>query len=185
VGSYSINANCSGGSLIMNMSSYPMQYDFWFFNNGRSLYMVSSRQGRPATGSATLAPTGCPAGVTDPLSVVTGDYGVKLQGVIDDPFRFSMAGLMRASGQRVGLASWLQVGGLEIIATSDRGRGGSVTRLERDVGNYQVSPDCTFGSLNFNLSSFPVQYDFFFQEGFSTADVISTSRGRIFGVFNR
>jgi hypothetical protein len=186
-GSYTLNANCTGGTITMNLSSYPMQYDFWFYNNNRSLYMVSIIGGKQAVGSATRAPLGCPVGVTDPLGALVSSYTLKLQGLIEDPYAFAFAGVMTASGAiQTHLPAWLRVGGLDIVATSNLTRGGSVVRYERDRGSYAVADSCTYGSLTFNLSSFPVQYDFFFHEGHNNADVISTTPGRrIYGVFNR
>lgn len=185
-GSYTLNANCTGGTITMNLSSYPMQYDFWFFNGGRSLYMISTINGKQAVGSATRAPLACPVTITDPLDALTATYTLKLQGLIEDPYAFAFAGQMTASGAQPNIPSWLRVGRLDIIATSNLTRGGSVTRYERDRGSYGVADGCTHGTLTFNLSSFPVQYDFFFHEGWNNADVISTTPGRrIFGVFNR
>lgn len=179
-GRYQINRDCSGGSLIMNMSSYPMQYDFWFYNGNQSIYLVSTVNGRSATGSATLAPTGCPVGV-QPIQVLTGPYAFKFQGIPWFPTPFGIAGVFTASTDPLFRPGFLDPRGrLDIRATSNLTFGGSVTRLEGDVGSFQVWPDCSGGSLVMNLSSQPMQYDFYFQAGFSQADVISTT-GTVIG----
>lgn len=193
-GRYQINADCSGGSLIMNMSSYPMQYDFWFYNGNQSIYLVSTINGRSATGSATLAPMACPVGVA-PIQTLNGPYAFKFQGIPWAPSPFGIAGVFTASTDPLFRPSFLDPRGrLDIRATSNLTFGGSVTRLEGDVGSFQVWADCSGGSLVMNLSSQPMQYDFYYHAGFSSADVISTranimgTRNRVspaYGVFNR
>ncbi|MBY0505097.1 MAG: hypothetical protein K2X03_14390, partial [Bryobacteraceae bacterium] len=153
-GSFQIFPDCTGGTLTMNLSSFPMQYDFWFYNNGRSLYLVSTREGRGASGSAHAGVTGCPVGV-DPLTLVSGLYSAKLQRVPNfTPEAYGLVGLLTANA-----------GNLGILATSNLGTDGSVARVESDRGSYQVESDCTGGTLTFNLSSRPAQYQFYFREG--------------------
>ena len=183
-GGFQINSDCTGGTLIMNLSSFPMQYDFWFYNNNRSIYFVSITPGRGATGSATLAPAGCPVG-TNPLSLVSGAYAFKFQRVpnfIREPF--GIAGAINASlstdrgGNPLGL--------LGIVASSSLGQG-SITRQESDAGRFQVNDDCSGGTLIMNLSSRPIQYQFYFRSGFREMDVISISQSSpaAFGVVSR
>ena len=183
-GGFQINGDCTGGTLIMNLSSFPMQYDFWFYNNNQSIYFVSITPGRGATGSATLAPAGCPVG-TNPLSLVSGAYAFKFQRVpnfIREPF--GIAGAINASlstdrgGNPLGL--------LGIVASSSLGQG-SITRQESDAGRFQVNDDCSGGTLIMNLSSRPIQYQFYFRSGFREMDVISISQSSpaAFGVVSR
>lgn len=176
IGRYQLNADCSGGSLIMNLSSYPMQYDFWFQNGGQSMHIVSTVNGKPAIGSATLAPAGCPAGVSA-IDLLSGFYTFRYQGVPWLPAPFGIAGVFEASRRPLFNPSFLDAdrGRLDVRATSNLGFGGSVARLEGDVGHYSVNADCLGGTLTFNLSSQPVQYQFYFRTGFADADVISIS----------
>ncbi|MBY0506076.1 MAG: hypothetical protein K2X03_19320 [Bryobacteraceae bacterium] len=173
-GSFQIFPDCTGGTLTMNLSSFPMQYDFWFYNNGRSLYLVSTREGRGASGSAHASVTGCPAGI-DPLSLVSGLYSAKLQRVPNFTFEnYGLVGLLTANAGQLG-----------ILATSNLGVDGSVVRVESDRGSYQVEADCTGGTLTFNLSSRPAQYQFYFREGFRTLDAISTAGPIAYGLISR
>ncbi|MBY0507540.1 MAG: hypothetical protein K2X03_26740 [Bryobacteraceae bacterium] len=173
-GTFQIFPDCTGGTLTMNLSSFPMQYDFWFYNNGRSLYLVSTREGRGASGSAHAGVTGCPAGV-DPLTLVSGLYSAKLQRVPNFTFEtYGLVGLLTANAGRLG-----------ILATSNLGEDGTVARVESDRGSYQVEADCTGGTLTFNLSSRPAQYQFYFREGFRTLDAISTAGPAAYGLISR
>ncbi|MBY0507627.1 MAG: hypothetical protein K2X03_27180 [Bryobacteraceae bacterium] len=173
-GSFQIFPDCTGGTLTMNLSSFPMQYDFWFYNNGRSLYLISSREGRSASGSAHAGVTGCPAGV-DPLTLVSGLYSAKLQRVPNFTTEaYGLVGLLTA-----------RAGSLGILATSTLGQDGSVARVESDRGSYQVEADCTGGTLTFNLSSRPAQYQFYFRESFQTLDAISTTGPAAYGLLSR
>jgi hypothetical protein len=58
----------------------------------------------------------------------------------------------------------------------------SVTRLEANIGRYQLYADCTAGSLTFNVGSRPVQLDFFlinptemFLVGSNNGDIVTGS----------
>ena len=185
LGSFQINEDCTGGTLIMNLSSFPMQYDFWFYNNNQSIYFVSTSPGRGATGSATIGVSGCPVGLPapSPLSILSGTYGFKFQRVPNFTVEpFGIAGLLTATtgvdraGNPIGL--------LAITATSSLA-GGSIARLEGDVGRYQINDDCSGGRLIFNLSSRPAQYEFYFRAGFQSFDVISQVGPSAFGEVSR
>ena len=65
----------------------------------------------------------------------------------------------------------------EGIAPLVYGITGAFTRQEFDVGSYQANADCSGGQLIFNLSSHPVQFDFWWAEGFQRLAFISTSAG--------
>ena len=184
IGLFQINEDCTGGTLTMNLSSFPMQYDFWFYNNNQSIYFVSISPGRGATGSATLGVSGCPVGLPSPLSLLSGTYGFKFQRIPNFTVEpFGIAGLLTAStgvdraGNPIGL--------LAITATSSIGLGGSIARLEGDVGRYQINDDCSGGRLIFNLSSRPAQYEFYFRAGFQSFDVISQVGPSAFGEVSR
>ena len=176
-GSYQVNEDCTGGTLTMNLGSFPMQYDFWFFDNNRQIYFVSTRNGVGATGSATLGVSGCPVGVS-PLSLLSGTYSFRFQRVPNFAFQREAFGI-------AGLFSVTAPGQLAILATASLGAEGSITRLEGDAGRYQINPDCSGGSLLFNLSSRPAQYEFYFREGFQSFDVISQVGPGAYGLVTR
>jgi hypothetical protein len=66
------------------------------------------------------------------------------------------------------------VGLLTITASSSND--GQIVRLEQDVGSYTIFPNCSGGTLTFNLSTGPRQYDFFFVNG-SKMFFVSTTPG--------
>jgi len=119
----------------------------------------------------TQASAQCPAGVTNPLQVLVGTWAYQLDGLAPSAaIVFASAGQFTASigTDRAGNP----IGRLAITATSNQN--GSVTRLEADAGTYQVFPDCSGGSLTFNLSSSPVAGDFFFDEEFTQVIIVIT-----------
>ena len=116
---------------------------------------------------------------------VSGAYAFKFQRVpnyIREPF--GIAGAIDASlstdrgGNPLGL--------LGIVASSSLGQS-SITRQESDAGRFQVNDDCSGGTLIMNLSSRPIQYQFYFRSGFRELDVISISQNSpaAFGVVSR
>ena len=192
-GKYTVNANCLGGTLIFNLSSRPMQFDFWFFDGGRQIYIVSSLAGRPATGRAAVGINGgCAAfGVTNPLTLLNGNSTFSAHGIEStvrtargqDPFpNYAIAGAWNATN---GLDRIGPVGLLAITATSTLGIEGSVARLEADAGRHQANADCSGGTLHFNMSSRPVQYDFWYADGFQQMYFISTSGPAVLGWASR
>lgn len=169
IGRYQINANCTGGTIWFNLSSRPISFDFWFFDSREQLYLVSNIDGQPMAGRALIAPPGCPAGITSPLQVLTGNYSFKANSLLGG--RYYIAGSFTPS---IGLDRANQpLGLLAITATSNIDT--SATRLESDTGRYTVYPDCSGGQFTYNLSSRPVQYDFWFVFGFDQLYFISTS----------
>ncbi|MBY0507987.1 MAG: hypothetical protein K2X03_29005 [Bryobacteraceae bacterium] len=179
-GRYQINAAGTGGTLTFNLSSRPMQYDFWFLDGGRQLYIVSTLSGRAAVGRAAVAPSGCPAGLTNPLQLLNGPSAF-LAHSIDPPPSYGIAGLWVASTapDRAGST----IGVLNLTATSNLN--GSITSQEGDIGRHQANADCSGGTLTFNLSSFPVQFDYWYVDGFTKLYFISTNALGILGEATR
>lgn len=176
VGRYQINANCTGGTIWFNLSSRPISFDFFFFDSREQMYLVSNLPGFPMVGKALIAPAGCPAGITNPLQVLDAPFAFAARGL--PPNLYSISGSFVPS---VGVDRANQpLGILAITATSDIN--GSVTRLEQDAGRYAVYPDCSGGQFTYNLSSRPIQYDFWFVHGFRELHFISTSGLAAIGV---
>lgn len=183
-GKFTVNAGCTGGTLIFNLSSRPMQFDFWFFDGGRQIYLVSTLGGRAATGRAAVGTNGCPAGVTNPLTLLNGTSTFSAHGFIAGDFpNYAIAGVWNGStgpdrgGNTIGL--------LAITATSNLGPEGSIARQEADAGRHQANADCSGGTLTFNLSSRPVQFDFWYADGFQQLYFISTNSLPVLGVASR
>jgi hypothetical protein len=226
-GSFQVNPSCTGGTLTFNLSSRPMQFDFWFLDGGRRIFLVSTINGLEATGIAVAGPAGCPAGITDPLQILPvrwaftargsaapqvqappppddntppptggpkqpagppgpGSIGPRIAATfraadINDPY--AIAGFWNAS---VGLnRANSPVGLLAITASSNLGYGGSITRLESDAGSFQANADCSGGTLTLNLSSRPVQLDFWYAAGFQKLYFVATNGMPVLGEASR
>lgn len=166
VGGFQVNSNCTGGTIWFNLSSRPMAFDFWFFDSREQIFLVSNSNGFSLAGQALIAPSACPAGVTNPLQVLTDTFAFTAHGIANGTYY--IAGTFAPAA-----------GLLSITASSDLG--GSVTRFESDTGSYTVYPDCSGGQFTYNLSSRPIQYDFWFVFGFKELYFISTNSLAVVG----
>jgi len=105
----------------------------------------------------------CPVGA-NPLQTLVGSWTYSTHGSIAELSSASGGTPFAAAGQfvaRVGTdKSGIPVGLLSITQTSSKN--GQISRLENDVGTYQIFPDCTGGTLTFNLSTGPMSLDFWF-----------------------
>ena len=173
-GSFQVNSDCTGGTLTFNLSSRPVQFEFYFVNSDE-IVLISNSGNRTdnvvGTARRQTIPLVCPS---EPLSIFTGPWVFTTSG-----FKYSFpiqssAGRFVAS---VGLDRALRpLGLLAINATSVNN--GSPTRQEQDAGRYQINADCSGGTLTFNLSSRPVQFDFWF-DGPNRIVMISSNQGDI------
>jgi hypothetical protein len=68
IGSYQINSTCSGGTLVFNLSTGPIAFDFWFLEGRTELYFVSINSGLPVVGGAELQNAVVPTGSCQPSS---------------------------------------------------------------------------------------------------------------------
>ncbi|HEY1493458.1 MAG TPA: hypothetical protein VGF49_02905, partial [Candidatus Solibacter sp.] len=50
-------------------------------------------------------------------------------------------------------------------------------RSEMDTGTYQVLPDCSGGTMTFNVSNEPITFDFWFDNTFTEIRFVSTTSG--------
>lgn len=120
---------------------------------------------------------GCGSAITDPLQALAGSWTFSTRGTVfptqlsAEPFA-SVGSMVAAIGtNRAGIP----VGLLTITKTASQ-NGQSLARQETDAGTFQVLPDCSGGTLTFNLSSRPVQFDFRFVNG-TEIRFVSTSQG--------
>lgn len=112
----------------------------------------------------------CPAGTTNPLSVLVGKWTYDMDGQLPGGLAYAAAGQFVAS---VGTTpSGVAVGRLTITQSSSDG-----ARQETDAGTYQISLDCSGGTLTFNLSQRPLQFDFWFDEAFGEIRFVCTNPG--------
>jgi hypothetical protein len=117
------------------------------------------------------APQACAANITNPLQALAGTWSFSMDGTALSTQPFASAGRFVAGigtdlvGNPIGL--------LTITNTS-----GSV-RQETDTGRYQINPDCSGGTLTFNLSSHPITLDFWFVNGGGELFFANTNPGDI------
>jgi hypothetical protein len=176
-GRFQISDDCTRGTLTFNVSSRPIQFDF-FFVNANEIVMVGTNNADIVTGEATrvVAPA-CPA---DLLGALTGTWVFSTEGFTFPPTRF-----LGSAGRFV--ASVSATGAGVLLITQSGSIDGSPVRLETDAGRFQVDPGCAGGTLTFNTSSRPVQFDFFFVNaneillvGTNNGDIV-TGEARRFG----
>jgi hypothetical protein len=152
-GRYSIYPDCSGGTLTFNLSTRPLQFDFWFVGFDQIAF-VSTTGGFTVHGTAVASATSCPA---NPLDILNGTWTFSTEGFSLSAQPFTSAGRFVASSSS---RSGNQNGFLAITSTSSQN--GLIVSQEADAGAYQIYPDCSGGTLTFNLSTRPLQFDFWF-----------------------
>jgi hypothetical protein len=109
------------------------------------------------------AQTSCPSGV-NPLQLLVGTWSFSTHGFVSQTGAptsmspFSGVGQFVAS---IGTQGGQQVGLLTITQTSVAN--GEAIRQEQDAGTYTIFPDCSGGTLTFNLSTRPQQLEFRFK----------------------
>lgn len=99
-------------------------------------------------------PSTCAATITNPLQALVGTWAFSTKGFAPSTQPLASSGQFKASISSAG------VGVLTVTDTASRN--GQITRLETDAGTFQVFPDCSGGSLRFNLSTGPAGFDFGF-----------------------
>lgn len=98
-GRYFFNADCTSGSLFMNIAYFPAQFDFSVAANATFGFTVTLRAtGVPvlptfptppsptgytnaSQGTAWPAPSGCPAGIGTSINLISGNYNFSLSNV--------------------------------------------------------------------------------------------------------
>jgi hypothetical protein len=120
--------------------------------------------------TAPQAHAQCPAGTSNPLSVLVGKWTYDMDGTAQGGVPYAAAGQFVASVDVSKVASG--VGRLIVTQTASEG-----ARQEVDAGTYQVSADCSGGTLTFTLSQHSLQFDFFFDENFTEIRFVATTPG--------
>jgi hypothetical protein len=95
----------------------------------------------------------------NPLQSLAGTWAFMTEG-----FQFPPTAFLGSAGRFVATVGTDKAGGpLGLLSiTQTASIDGSTVRLETDAGRYQVHGDCSRGTLIFNVSSRPAQFDFFF-----------------------
>jgi streptogramin lyase len=167
-GTFQVAPDCLSGSLVFNLSSKPLTFDFWVSGDGNTLRLVSTVNGYDLRGIATFGGNfACPA---NPLTSLSGRWIFSSEGFSPFPQAFAAAGQFLASIGPRGPT-------LAITSTSDLGF--SLTRQEVDAGTYQINPGCASGTLTFNLSSNPLTFDFWFTGAGRSMYLINTTSGSV------
>jgi hypothetical protein len=122
-----------------------------------------------ATGMEKIVPSNatCPTGTANPLTVLTGTWTFGMDGQMLFGTPFAAAGQFTAS---ISAVNDVQVGGLSLTQSSS-----TPVRLETDSGMYQIFPDCSGGTLTFNLLNRPLSFDFWFDNAFDEISLVSTT----------
>jgi hypothetical protein len=154
-GSYTMNPDCSGGLLTLSSALNSYQYQFTFTNGQTKMYFVSANGSMPNIGQGTtiagsrgwaaLLP-GVPscAGVTQPLNLLTGNWGFQAKD-----FASASIGLLTASvGTSTRGTAGVPIGVLNAVVTSS---GQNVQPLSQGpvTGSYVMNPDCSGGTVSF------------------------------------
>src|SRR5438046_2142863 len=121
-----------------------------------SVFLISQ-----AHANCSVAPIPLEAFLTAQPDSTTGGPGV--WNFEMDGFNFPPTTLLASVGRFVATLgtdrSGATIGILSITQTTSID--GSIARLETDIGRFKVNPGCETGTLTFNTSSRPAQFDFF------------------------
>lgn len=145
-GSYTVNADCTTGTLtFMSATRGSVDYDFVFVNGGTELFFTGSDQGEGISGSAQPSPLQCD------LTTLNGAYGFHLLGYLPS----TPVGAIAESGLFVA-----NRGGVLTLINDTISVNGAVTRGESNVGAYTVNADCTGTLLLRSATSGNPYHDF-------------------------
>lgn len=158
-GIFQVDDDCTGGVLRFNLSSRPIEFEIYFVNSDE-IALVSDTNRDAVVGTARrVIPAPCPVVA---LQALAGTWVFSTNGF--GPTNVGQTAILASAGRFVATVATDRGGNLAgvlaISATSSAS--GSSTRREQDAGRFQVNADCSGGTLIFNLSSRPVQFDFYF-----------------------
>lgn len=158
-GNFQVDDDCTGGTLRFNLSSRPIEFEIYFVNADEITLVANTNRDAVVGTAKRVVPVACPAVALQALAGTwifsTDGFTVLPRGdnqILTSAGRFVATVALDRGGNLAGV--------LAISATSSLD--GSSTRREQDAGRFQVNTDCSGGTLIFNLSSRPVQFDFYF-----------------------
>lgn len=163
-GRYVVYADCTGGQIMFMLNNFQTQFEFVYANSYNDMMLVSTYFVPTASaasglrGTARRSASGCPAGVTNPLNLISG---IQWSFDTQTPY-FSAVGAsvgilnptLNAYGQGV-------LTGTETVNLS----WGGMSQLNPISGRFLVNADCSGGSLLLmNRGPFapPLQMEFVF-----------------------
>jgi hypothetical protein len=122
-------------------------------------------------GTIKLVPSNaaCPAGTASPLNVLAGTWTFAMDGHVPLGTPFAGAGQFTAAVKSVNETQTGIVAVTQSLSTP--------VSMEMDTGTYQVLPDCSGGSLIFNVFNEPLSFDFWFANAFNELSFVSTKAG--------
>jgi hypothetical protein len=137
--------------------------------SGTASVVGSATQEFRGTGTVKIVPSNakCPAGTASPLTGLTGTWTFGMDGQVPRGIPFDAPGQFTASISTVNNG---QVGILSLTQSSS-----TSVRLETDSGTYQIFPDCSGGTMTFNVSNRPLAFDFWFDDTFGEIRFVSTT----------
>ena len=166
-GRYIVYPDCSGGELMFMINSMPVQLEFVYSDAFDEMYLVTDSVQTVediAGGVARRAPAACPAGLTNPLQLLSGVMWSFRTYTAQQEFN---VGQIRDWSASVGMFTPFTLGSLGLLngvetINNTSFRGGQVTRLAPISGRYQVYPDCTGGEIMLmnRGSASPLQLEF-------------------------
>src|SRR5262249_32580545 len=122
-------------------------------------------------GTIKLVPSNaeCPAGAATPLDVLAGTWTFAMDGQVPLGTAFAGAGQFTAAVETVNNTQTGIIAVTQSLSTP--------VRLEMDSGTYRVFPDCSGGTLTFNVFNEPLSFDFWFANALNELSFVSTKAG--------
>jgi hypothetical protein len=159
IGAFQINSDCSGGSLTFNLSTRPVQYDFFFVNTDE-IALISTNRGDVVDGSAERVDAGLenPSCSGNPIQPFTGTWTFLIEGSSLGP----PGGLASAGRSQLSVAAdrtGQPLGTLTTVHTTSAN--GTTTRLVNGGGSFQPNSECSGGTLTFTSAILSGQADVF------------------------
>jgi hypothetical protein len=190
-GTYTIDPDCSGGTVGFNVSTEPSSWRFVFVNGFTEMYFAatqvtattitnaangiddSERRPRAVTYSSVSAwgaakllasPIVCPAGIVTSLDVLNGStYGVGLTPAAYYSFSppSGVANIKLSEGVSRGTANIVTTGVVGGTVSLSPYAGSSTIQNPLN-GRYTVDADCTGGTISFGAALLPQTFQFVF-----------------------
>jgi hypothetical protein len=170
-GTFTVFPDCSGGTLLFNLSANRQQFNFYFEKGGTEIVLVSTDQADTIRGKAKAGP---PAACgPDPLQALSGNWTFGAGGFTSGTTPYASAGYFAAAPgtNRSGGAAGL----LKIADTFNAG--GQITDSATGSGTYTIFPDCSGGTLFIPSATVPRSFNFYFVSGDAGFYFVGTDSG--------
>ena len=120
-------------------------------------------------GSVKIVPSNaaCPSQTSSPLTLLTGTWTFDVGG------QAPLGTTVNAAGQFTAAMSTVNETPVGIVSVTQSLS--SATTPEIESGSYQVSADCSGGTLAFNIGAQPIEFHFWFDDKFGEIRFVSTT----------